>query len=181
MINKIIKNQKGVTLLELTVAVGIFSVIILSAMQIFNLALEGQRNALAGQNIQESMRYAMEVISKEIRMAQKVVSGQCSSFSMEGEVYKTNSPTNSELYFKNYKNECVKYFVNSGRLKIERGADSDFITPDEVIISDINFEVFNDAGQQPRVTVVLDVEARGKAMHKQKIKIQTTISSRYYE
>ncbi|MCG2695682.1 prepilin-type N-terminal cleavage/methylation domain-containing protein, partial [Candidatus Parcubacteria bacterium] len=72
MLNKIIKNNAGVTLLELTVAVAIFSFAVLSATQIFKMVLEGQRSAIAAQSTQESMRYALEVMSKEIRMAKVI-------------------------------------------------------------------------------------------------------------
>ena len=66
---KKIKNNLGVTLIELIVAVALFSVTILSAMQIFQMVVEGQRSAIAAQSVQESMRYAFEIMSKEIRMA----------------------------------------------------------------------------------------------------------------
>ncbi|MDD5295066.1 MAG: prepilin-type N-terminal cleavage/methylation domain-containing protein [Patescibacteria group bacterium] len=50
MFRNIIKNNKGVTLLEMTVAVAIFSVVMLSATEIFRLVIESQRNAIASQN-----------------------------------------------------------------------------------------------------------------------------------
>jgi len=44
VINKLKSDKSGVTLMELLTAVTIFSVIMLSAMQIFKLVIEGQRN-----------------------------------------------------------------------------------------------------------------------------------------
>ena len=175
MIRKIIKNKKGVTLLELIVAVAIFSVVVLSAMEIFQMVIEGQRSAIAAQNIQESMRYVFEVISKEMRMAQKSGAGVCIS---ANKVFETDL-NNNELRFINEKDVCVRYYLENNRLKIDRGSDSDFITPDEIKISDIYFKVVDYA--QSRVNIMMDIEAVGKAMHKQPIKMQTTISSRYYE
>ena len=102
MFRKIINNKEGLTLLELTVAVAIFSVMMLALTQIFNMVIRGQRNAIAAQNIQESMRYAMEVMSKEIRMAQKDVGGpgQCPLVG-NGDVYSINAQ-GDKLYLKNY-------------------------------------------------------------------------------
>lgn len=184
MIRKILKNKKGVTLLELTVAIAIFSVVILSATQIFKMVLEGQRNAIAAQNIQESMRYVLEVMSKEIRMAQKEdeTIKNCPLIT-DDKVYEASGDGNAILAFKNYNGDCVKYYLDSGRFKIDRGSDSGYITPDEINITNLEFVVVDDGivNEQSRVTIKMDVEAVGKEMHEQATKIQTTISSRYYE
>ncbi len=178
---RIFKNKKGVTLLEMVVAVAIFSVAILSAMGIFNMAMDGQRSALAAQNLQESLRYSLEMMSKEIRMAQKASIGECPN-GAGGKVYETNIAAD-ELYFKNIKDKCVKYFLNSNRLKVNRAGDEDFLTPDEIKINKLSFHVIDDGVvlEQSRVTILIEAEAVGKEMHKQKMNIQTTISSRYYE
>lgn len=169
-------------MLELTVAVAIFSVMTLSLGQIFKMVIEGQRNAIAAQNIQESMRYAMEVMSKEIRMAQKDtnIPGQCPRVG-NGDVYTVNSQ-DDELYLKNYKGECVTYALNGTRLEIDRDGNSNFITPDEIAISNLKFSIIDNVGaDQSMATIKMDIEAVGKIMHKQSITLQTTISSRYYE
>lgn len=173
-----ITNQNGVTLLEMVVAVAIFSVVVLSATSIFKMAIDGQRNAIAAQNMQESMRYAFEVISKEMRTAQKSSAGTCIG---SGKIFVTAN-NNDDLSFINKSGECVRYGLENNRLKIVRSDNSDFITPDEVKISDLEFDVTDDvASKQSLVTIMMDIEAVGQAMHKQPIKIQTTISSRYYE
>ena len=184
MINKIIKNNSGVTLLELIVAVAIFSVAVLSATQIFKMALEGQRNAIAAQHTQESMRYALEVMSKEIRMAQKE-GGQCLSVT-DGKVYDANSAKN-ELYFRNIHNQCVEYFLENdtngiSRLKVERDGVSAYISPNEIEVNNLKFSVIDNVGsKQPKVTLKMKVRAIGQELHESEIEIQTTISSRYYE
>ncbi len=190
MFRDVKKNQKGVTLLELTVAVAIFSVMMLSVAQIFKMVIEGQRNAIAAQNIQESMRYAMEVMSKEIRTAQKdevTAGGQCPKVG-NGEVYNVNA-SDDELYLRNYKDECVTYSLNGDRFEIERypvgspgSAISGFMTPDEIKVSNLKFAIVDNVGtDQSMVTMKMDIEAVGKAAHKQSITLQTTVSARYYE
>src|SRR3989338_7515952 len=54
------KNQKGTSLLELLVALSLFAMIILSATSIFKAVIDGQRNSISAQNVQESLRYALE-------------------------------------------------------------------------------------------------------------------------
>lgn len=183
MLNKIIKNNFGATLLEMIVAVALFSVTILAATEIFQMVVEGQRSAIAAQNTQESMRYALEVMSKEIRMAQKSAPGDCWS-QLDGKVYNLQG---NQLRFKNIYEECVTYLLEDdingiSRLKIKRDAVSDYITPDEIKVSNLKFIVNDNVGSiQSSVTLNMDVEAVGKELHKSKMKIQTTISSRYYE
>lgn len=191
MLRNIVKNKKGVTLLEMMVAVAIFSVVMLSATEIFRMVIEGQRNAIASQNTQESMRYAFETMAKEVRTA--VISNHdCESlFSppaiATNKVY--NITTNSEgdiLYFKNKDSVCVAYYLEDGALKVIRGEETASTIPSKVKMTNLDFRVTDDFigafhSLQPLVSMKMDVTAIGKEMHKQAIKIQTTISSRYYE
>lgn len=181
-------NKKGFTLMEITIAASIFAVVVLIAADMFKLIMDGQRNVLAAKNTQESMRYALEVISREIRMAQKDVggAGQCPNVA-NGKVYDYNNNDHS-LNFKNTYGECVIYSqVNNSRFQIKRDdginpASQGYITPDNIIISNLQFTVNDTSPNQPKVTIEMDVEFKtDKATDKSKMKLQTTISSRYYE
>ncbi|MDD3151074.1 MAG: prepilin-type N-terminal cleavage/methylation domain-containing protein [Candidatus Gastranaerophilales bacterium] len=184
---KKLKNNRGVSLLELIVSIAIFSFLILSATQIFKMVIDGQRNAISAQNVQENIRYAMEKMSKEIRMAQ-ISNKECSSAA----IYKVFNTADSgqELYFKNKNEECIIYYLENNRLKIMvstlSGDVADFITPAKVEVSNLKFYIDDDLisafhSKQPYVTMVMDVRAIGQAIHEQKMKIQMTVSSRYYE
>lgn len=214
---KKIKLAKGTSLLELLVAITLFAVIILSATAIFKMVIDGQRNAIAAQNVQESIRYATERISKEIRTAQIAYRGSAPSerdcrqlfngteFNGDDAVNKvyniqiSNLDSNKEaLYFKNKDNICVGYFLEldpvtiRNRLKVRirkvstGSAFEDFLTPVRTEVSNLKFYVADDLigafhSVQPRVLMVMDIKALGPAMHEQKMHVQTTISSRYYE
>lgn len=182
-IKKSINNRKGITLVESLVSVTLFAVIIISASQVFRINIEVERDALAAQSVQESLKYFMEVISKEIRTAQKD-SGVCSNVS-DDNVYTTNINTN-ELYFKNDDGECVKYSLSLSddiyRFEIERDALSDYATPHNVSITNLKFIVDDDLSTiQPLVTIKFDAQVTGKGVHTQPMKFETTVSSRYYE
>jgi len=198
-IKQVIKNNQGVSLLELIVAIAIFIAMMLLVTGIFKSVVEGQRSAIAAQNTQESMRYAFEVMSKEIRNAKGTYGGSACDSSPVGvptyKVYNTSetggADSGDELYFENKKGECVAYYIeNDGginRLKIWRDTEEFFITPDEIEIASLEFTVTDDEKDtfhsvQPRVTITMEVEmAGGKAMHKQPMVMQTTISSRFYQ
>lgn len=189
--NNIIRNKRGVTLLEMVVAVSLFSIVILSATDIFRLVIEGQRNAIASQNMQESMRYAFETMAKEIRTA--VASNHDCEFlfgspvDAVNRVYNTTSNGDGDiLYFKNQNNICTAYYLENGAIMVMRGGDIAATTPAKIKISNLNFDVVDNligdpASVQPLTTMRMDIEAVGKEMHKEAMKMQTTLSSRHYE
>jgi len=190
MLKKIIKNNRGVSLIELLVAITLFSVTILSATQIFQMVVEGQRNAMASQGVQESIRYAYEAMAKEIRMAQKsddecrIELGLASPATYK--IFNTVSGVESDtLYFKNKNSHCVAYYLEDGYLMVYRNGNTASTTPNEVKVNNLFYNVVDDEidafhSIQPLVTMVMDVEVIGKTMHKQSMKMQATISSRYY-
>jgi prepilin-type N-terminal cleavage/methylation domain-containing protein len=203
---KIYADKKGFSLIEMVVAVSLFALVNVVMTNIFQNVIEGQRSAVAAQNIQESMRYTLEVMSKEIRTAKKLASPtECDTtlgmvMASSNSINKVFNQTdgNSILYFKNKNNECVVYYLLDGQLKVIHDAapygdldeENDYqvsSTPDEIIVSNLHFDVVDDNyntfhSVQPRVTIRMDVENKTlKEIHKQKMSLQTTISSRHYE
>lgn len=177
------KNNHGVSLIELIVSITLFSVLMLAATQIFKMVIDGQRNAISAQNTQESMRYALEKMSKEIRAAQ-ISNTDCNGAAVY-KIFNTDA-IGAELYFKNKSGECVTYYLENNRLKIMVGATADFITSAKIEVSNLKFYLTDDLigadhSVQPYVTMVMDVKAVGPVIHEQKMKIQMTASSRYYE
>lgn len=186
-IKKLCKNNKGMTLMELIVAVALFTIIMISTTSIFQLVIESQRNAIASQNLQEGMRYYLEIISKEIRMARRS-DGVCPTNPPPSQVNRIyNIDGVNKLYFKNKNNKCVSYYLSGGQLMIRKDANIATATPNELKINNISFNIIDNTiiapptAIQPEVTINMDAEVIGKEMHKQKIKLQTTISSRFYE
>jgi len=174
MIKNIFKNNQGVTLMELLVSVSVFSVIMVSTGGIFQMVVEGQRNAVAAQNVQENIRFAFEMMGKEMRMAQRD-DGACGH---NGYVYYSYNDDTS-LDFVNQYGQCVTYFLADDRLKIDRDGSNGYVTADEIRVYNLEFSV--DESNQPSVTMKMDVEAVGKENNKQPMKMQTTITSRVYE
>ena len=182
-IQKLNNKKQGVTLVEVLISITLFAVIMISASQIFKMNIESQRSAIASQSVQENLKYFLEVMSKEVRTAQKDA-GVCANVG-DTEVYTTNAGTD-ELYFKNVDGVCVKYSLelNDGiyRFKVERGAVSGYITAHDVSITNLKFVVDDSiTTTQSLVTIKFDAEVTKQGEHKSPMKLQTTISSRYYE
>ena len=183
---KKLKSAKGVSLIELLVAVTIFSILILSATGIFKMVVDGQRNSISAQNVQENIRYAMEKMSKEMRMAQ--ISNTDCYAGATNKVFNTLDD-DQVLYFKNQDGACVFYYLYDESIVIDMNFGenlmSEHITPARVKVSNLKFYVEdNPIGSskslQPYVTMVMDAKAVGQAIHEQKMKIQMTVSSRDY-
>lgn len=182
--NKITKNRKGMTLLEMMVAVSIFIVITLLTSQIFVMITSGQRRSIAQQNTQENMRYIFEVLGKEIRQAQRSDT-QCFS-SATNRNYNT-TPAKNILYFKNKSGECVSYAIVDDVLVVRRGDRTALATPSFLKITGLMFEVTDnlivkgtEADVQPRVTFKMKAEMKNLAENIN-LNMETTVSSRYYE
>lgn len=184
-IGRIKKDNQGMTLIEMIVAISIFTVVVFMVSNIFMTIVAGQRRSIVQQNTQESMRYVFEVFGKEIRQAQRS-DKDCDSSALNRN-YNTNAGNNI-LYFKNKAGDCVSYFLSDGILMVRRGARIASTTPQFLKISGLYFDVTdNTIGQgfedkvQPRVTFKMKAEGRDGSYGDISLYMQTTISSRYYE
>ncbi len=172
-------KEKGFTLIESLVAVVVFLIALTALMGVFASALRNQRYILASQQLLDQSSYALEYMSKSLRMAKEDEGGNCIG---SGDTYEGFN--GESLEFKNQRKECQTFSLTSGELldrrySLEEGdVYDDGILP---LLSD-SFEVsrfgvsISDSGQ-PRVTVLLDIV--GKEMKdKPRIRLQTTVSQR---
>ena len=176
------KEKRGFSLIEVLVSVSLFVIIIMSATEIFKMVIEGQREAIASQNVQESLKYFFEVIGKEMRMARRN-DGLCSDVPV-GKIFQvSNNGLGDVLYFKNYYNQCVSYQLGADndtqRFQITRYLNTGFISPQKINIEALRFSL-DDTGQ-PAITVSMKAWALGENRFKSEMEIQTTITSRYYK
>ena len=179
------------TLVEVLISVTLFSGIILTSTSLFKLSIDAQRNAIATQNVQESLKYFLEMIAKEIRTAQKN-EGVCPVIPSDQIFVKTTAASGDVLIFKNYYDECVEYSIgvdssNRPRFKIKRTTPegdilADFISPSKIEVSALRF-VLNteDPANQPAVMINIKANAIGDKNFESELTLQTTVTSRYYK
>ena len=206
--NKIRENNSGYSLVEIMLAVALFAFVMGIALDIFQAVNQSQKSAIAAQNIQENLRYTLEVISKEIRQGIKS-DGDCKDSFTGVNPPITSTPTNrvynsgsaspltdNVLFFKKIdqssnKEICVAYYIYDNRIKIVRVdkasnsivADG-YITPANINISKFTFTIYDSPKDavdkfQPRINLQIEAEA-ASGQWLQPILIQTTISSRMY-
>lgn len=175
-------DKKGFTLVEMLVAVSIFTLVVGMATGIFVSALRAQKQSLASQQLLDQISYAMEYMSRALRMATKDLTGACITAKSN---YENPGGDTSKIRFINHlqDDDCQEFFLEDNYLKykIKIGADEETLalTSDDLKVNSLNFNL---SGQfqpptdylQPKVTISLDIEGKEQS----KIKIQTTVSQR---
>lgn len=165
-------KQKSFTLIELLVVVAVFSIIITVLLGIFVSTIRIQRYSLVYQQMIDQSSYAMEYMSRLIRMAKKDNSGSCIT---AGKNYESDG---TYLKFLNYRSECQTFSLNSGRIYQNLKAVDLPLTSEKLTVTSFKFFISGDeSNNQPKVTILLEIEGKNVSP-KPKLKIQTTISQR---
>ena len=151
------------TLIELLVAMTIFTVVILIVLGLFSTGISGQRKVIALQKVQENARFLLEFITKEIRMS-TITAYTPSSLS----IIRSDGVTTVDYTF-------------TGQ-NIERSGDP--INSDDILITGSFYAsgLGTGDGLQPRITIIINAQGRGsKVEENAKINLQTTLSQRTLE
>ena len=184
----VLKNVKiktqGFTLVEILVAVVIFSVVVGIALQVFVLAVGSQRKILARQQILDQVSYVLEYMSRALRMAKKDLAGNCLATAGSMNNYETDAT--NRIRFLNYNSKCQEFFLEGGQLKERKslnGSAANFEVALSLTSNTVNIPNFkigpsdswdqND-NLQPSVTFFLDIEGKEGV----KLQAQTTVSQR---
>jgi len=179
------KNIKSFTLLEIIVAVALFTTITLSVLGIFAKITQVQYEIYDMQSLQNNAQYLIEVLSKEARMAQADDDGTCTGTSGSVFFSQTLAGGDSVLKFLNYKGECINYEFSKSDKKIYKNIDGSgqiSMVSSDIEIESAEFIHFDNitAGIQPITTFRFVLVNPNYEDESKKIKIQSTISARAY-
>ena len=186
-------DQKGLTLIEILVVVGIFSGLTTLITGIFLANFEMQRRTMAIQKTIGEISYAVEYMGRSIRMARNDHEGNCLEEGEPGFTYGIPEEDNG-IQFINYREDCVKFFLDESDGVIKKGVrEGGGWTEYDLTSGILRFNSFrSDANvtpeneddlyvKQPSATILLDVEAL-KGERTQDVwwdaEIQTTITRR---
>lgn len=161
-------NNKGFTLIELLVGLIIFSILIVAMSIVALSVVQSQRKAFALQNAQESSRFILESIVKEIRTSTVDSPG-----SGGGQV--------DRLSITNAKDESVDYMFtwdNKVQRQVNGGGFQD-ISPDNVVIVGRFIIIQEFFPVHSRVTITMKVNAAGGQVEERaEMYLQNTVSAR---
>ena len=186
--NTSFRNQSGFTLVEILISMAIFVTALTAVSAIFVFASDSQQKTLAISNTQADIRFAMEVISQQIRRgsidyASSQYGGTISSNPQDVLVLRDSS--NNQVWFRRN--------TSSGRGIVEMSEDGSTwvdLTPPSVSVDVLKFylspttDPFINSpttNQQPMVTVTMvssSTETGAETLLP--TYIQTTIASRQY-
>lgn len=167
-------NNQGFTLIELLVAMTTFSVVMIAVADIFLTGIGGTQRIFGSQVVQETGRFIMESVAKEIRMG--------SVDSLGGTAYSSlpdgaSGPYDS-LAIVNTNGQTVSYVFDPATGQISRSGA--VLNSSDVEVSGKFYLIKND-NLQPRLTLVLGLVNRSaKAKNQSTINLQTSVSSRDY-
>jgi len=187
-------SNKGFTLIEMLVALFIFSSVFSSISALFVSGIRAQSRTLASQQILREASYVIEYMGRTIRVAQKDdiegvggIGKDC-LLGDRGVNYATTTRPGGEIgiRFRNYKDQCQEFYRECGdgvcRLKEEKAGSVSYLTS-----PNLNVAAFNITGSgwqqppfdllQPRVTIFLEIKRVGPEPQP-RVRIQTTISQR---
>jgi len=155
-------NKKGFTLIELIVAIGVFSLIVLAMVTISFSVIQSQRKAFALQVTQEASRYILESMGKEVRTS------------------KINSPDSptiqvTVLDITNARGENVVYqFMNN---RVYRQGEP--LSPTNLEVNGGFYISKRTLPVRARITTVMQVKTAGAKVEEQaEIYLQNTIAPR---
>ena len=188
----------------MVVVISIFLFIIGTAIMMFISILQNQRRMLAEQELFNQLSYAIEHMSKAMRMAKRDYEGSCLVDTINGSFPNhnfllTRQDTNANSYrgikfiSSSDNDSCYEFFLDTdGVLKELKNStvDSDAIplTSERLKINYIRFslsgsdgtitsEPYDPQGVQPRVTISMDIEINSGGENLSQ-RVQATVSQR---
>ncbi len=105
-------NKRGVTLIEMLVVVGLFSIVGLIISSIFITNFRLQKRTVGVQRTLGEISYAIEYMSRSIRMARSDHDGACLGEHREGLTYGESSEGKGGIKYTDYKGRCLEFFLD---------------------------------------------------------------------
>ena len=187
--NNIALNSKGLTLIEMIAAVGIFAIVVGTISSLFISAIRAQRKSLAIQELLDRTSYVVEYLGRALRMARKELDSPPTCLTLCGTGCNYEIIPNG-IRFIDYEGVCTNIFLDAEQIKKSEGvfyppvfppAWPLAITPLDLKITHFNVGLFGERQAddfQPRATIFLEIESRRIAKSPPKIQVQTSISQR---
>jgi len=183
--------NKGFTLLEILVSLGIFSVILVICMGIFVSGSNYYRKTLSYLEVQREASYLLEMMSREIRMARTICDDQMTAECIPPATKADQQGNNdSDIEFMNHEGDWLKYClaaedgvcdgINGKNVGVNIDGNAYRINSKYVSIEDLKFYVnnFNTGPQQRIITIAMRL--RSNSVPDTSMLAQTSVAMRIY-
>jgi len=196
--NNKLKEKLGFTLVEMIVALGIFSVATTYAIGIFVQSNSVQKRTANLQRLVADARYTLEVMAREVRLGHidyqyyqdQGISLDAMPLTQEGAILAVRDADNNQILFRRALAQSSRYVA-----QVYAGGAWLDVTPEDLSVERLSFYISPaqdpfiwDSGlvdypsdQQPLVTIVLETKSLHPDLETEKIShLQTTIATRKY-
>mgnify|MGYP003563090920 FL=1 len=118
-------KTRAFTMIELLIAITVFSIVILIVLQSFVKVIDYNRKAIQNQGIQDHAEFIFQLMTREIRTAKINYSDNCHSFYNNFDLTSTDYVKTNQIYsiatvssapaifFENANSECVAFYIQS--------------------------------------------------------------------
>lgn len=195
--DKIIRDRRGLTLMELLVVMGVFSLTVAITSAIFIQSNRAQRRVLALTAAQADLRFSLEAIAREVRGGQIDYATYAGSGGVpipaDKLLIKSASGSNLKFYAETNPAICPSNVTKCLAVNVDGQAQS--VTSSGVTLQNLTFFIspqtdpftidpasgLYKTDQQPLVTIAMKVKTAGsKTEDPVTLSAQTTIASRLY-
>jgi len=168
-----ISNNKGFTIVEMIVAIGIFTMVAVAAVSALASVIDANRQTRSLAQANNNINFSLQTMVREIR---------------NGFAYgcDTNNPSNTEecsasqFGFVNSARDDVVYEKDGNKIKrSENSGQGKSLTPDEVTVNHLEFDVKGAENNQEQSRVIITVEVEtGREDNREVVNLQTTATQR---
>lgn len=181
--------KTGFTLVELLVAVFIFSLIGGTIVSLLVTGISSQRSSLGTQEVVDQISYVTEYMARALREARKDLDGTC--LLTRGLNYAIVS---GRLRFLDKNDKCREIYLDTTDKRIKERISADHsagslgspepLTSDNLEVTALRFGPHGwsqDDNYQPRVTIFIEMQKKQQTPESTRIQLQTTISQRRFD
>lgn len=170
-------KEHGFTLLELVIAVAIFLTILMVLGGMVLAVVRAQRVAIATQQVQDTLRSALEILGRDVRLAAKNTAG--SSCVPARADFLPSSGESPSLTFISDRGHCLTYsIVNQQIHRLADGTSDETLTSDNVLVTALNFNIFGEGDDQTQPRIIVRLAAQSKTSSQVTMRVETTLTQR---
>lgn len=190
--------SQGFTIIETLIAVSLFGIVSVGALNIFTSSIALQRSVLLNQRLESDMSLVLESLSRVIREAQRDDAGDCIELGLNfQEVTVDDNPGLPALQFINGVGLCQNIIFEVATNRIVQQVSSNktnaslgsgrYLTSGDIAVEVFEFVLYGEEGPiisgdliQPRVTLYIEAVPANFPVGDPppRIRLQTTISQR---
>ncbi len=177
------QNEKGFTLVEILVAVGIFAVIVMMSLGALANIFDANRKSQSLKTIMTNLNFAVEIMTREMRFGTNYHCGTSGTLTLA----QNCSSGDSFISFRSSTGTQNVYRLNTETHQLEKSEDGGNnylgITAPEINIQALSFFVLGagqgaSSGNQPKIIVLIRGYAGSKATSQSSFSLETTVSQR---